>query len=158
MITFYDYYNNEVKLDFTTNPFSDYPKHVWIITRYQNKWLLTRHKDRGLEFPGGKVESGETPEQAAVREIMEETGGVVDNITYIGQYFVDGKGGIIIKNIYFAQIKELLKKDDYLETEGPVCIKDIPINIEQNPDFSFMMKDGILPNSIEFIKKTNLIP
>ena len=26
------------------------------------------------EFPGGKIKSGETPEQAAIRECLEETG------------------------------------------------------------------------------------
>ncbi|MDD3368834.1 MAG: 8-oxo-dGTP diphosphatase MutT [Lachnospiraceae bacterium] len=37
----------------------------------------------GWEFPGGKVEQGETPEQAIVREIKEE----LDTVVEVQQYF-----------------------------------------------------------------------
>ncbi len=74
---FKDYYNNKVQLSFLDHPFSKNPKHVWIICRYKDKWLLTDHKERGIEFPGGKVEPGETAGQAAIREVMEETGATV---------------------------------------------------------------------------------
>ncbi|MFD1020556.1 RNA deprotection pyrophosphohydrolase [Thalassobacillus hwangdonensis] len=156
MKTFKDYYSNVVKLSFDDHPFSKAPKHVWIICQYEGKWLLTHHKDRGLEFPGGKVEQGETAREAAIREVKEETGATIEALTYIGQYFVDGKGGKIIKNIYFARIKELEQQETYFETHGPVLLEELPENLKQNAKYSFMMKDGVLPNSLAQINELKL--
>lgn len=153
---FIDYYKNEVTLSFADHPFSKEPKHVWVICRYKDKWLLTKHKERGLEFPGGKVEAGETAEQGAIREIYEETGGKVDSIHYIGQYYVNGKKEHVIKNVYFAQISKLVEQPMYFETEGPVLIQEIPENIKENKKYSFMMKDEVLPKSMLQIKKRNI--
>ncbi|MBB6453395.1 8-oxo-dGTP diphosphatase [Salirhabdus euzebyi] len=157
MIKFKDFYHNEVTLSFTKNPFSADPKHVWVITKFADKWLLTKHKDRGMEFPGGKVEEGETPEEAAEREVFEETGGIVEDLTYLGQYYVDGKGGAVIKNVYFAKVNQLVKQRNYYETEGPVLLSDLPQNLTDIPSFSFMMKDGVLVNSLQFLEKAQLI-
>lgn len=152
MIVFNDFYDNEVHLSFDDHPFSLDPKHVWVISRYKNQWLLTEHPRRGIEFPGGKVEEGETPEAAAVREVYEETGGVVSTIKYVGQYEVLGKGGTIVKNIYFAMINHL-KKHGYFETNGPVLMNSLPAHIKQLGQFSFMMKDDVLTESLKKLDK-----
>ena len=65
---------------------------VAAIIRYENKIFATQRgygefKD-GWEFPGGKIETGETPEQALVREIREEldteieVGELIDTVEY----------------------------------------------------------------------------
>lgn len=153
MKVFNDYYNNEVKLSFSDHPFTRDPKHVWVICRWQNKWLLTKHKARGLEFPGGKVEDGETAEQAAVREVKEETGGEVGRLVYLGQYYVTGKGESVAKNIYYAEITDLISNDTYYETEGPVLFERLPEDLRTKQAFSFMMKDEVLPHSLAQIKQ-----
>lgn len=153
MHKFKDYYNNEVILSFADHPFSGHPKHVWVICKYHNNWLLTRHKERGLEFPGGKVEVGETAEEAAIREVKEETGADIEAIRYIGQYFVSGKSDTIIKNVYFAQIAALVEQDTYYETDGPRLLKAIPKDVKRNNLYSFIMKDGVLSNCLDYIEK-----
>lgn len=153
MHVFHDYYNNKVKLSFDSHPFSKTPKHVLVICRYRDKWLLTKHKTRGMEFPGGKVEVNETAKEAAIREVKEETGATVESIDYIGQYHVDGKGDQVDKNIYFAKISELVEQPTYYETDGPVLFRRLPRNMKQKKSFSFIMKDDIVRHSLARIKE-----
>lgn len=157
MIVFQDTYRNEVQLSFSMDPYSNNPKHVWVICRYQDQWLLTKHRERGLEFPGGKVEEGETPEEAAIREVREETGAEIERLTYIGQYKVLGKGKTIIKNIYFADIRSLSNQDTYFETHGPELLKDLPLStIKNDHHFSFIMKDDVLTHCLKRIENLQL--
>ncbi|WP_423241342.1 RNA deprotection pyrophosphohydrolase [Oceanobacillus zhaokaii] len=153
---FRDYYNNEVKLSFDDHPFSKEPKHVWVICKHQGNWLLTKHSERGLEFPGGKIEIGETAEQAAIREVKEETGGTVDSIVYIGQYIVYGKSDTVIKNVYCANVDQLINQPTYFETEGPQLLETIPQNVRFNEQYSFVMKDGVLEHCMEYIQNKSI--
>jgi 8-oxo-dGTP diphosphatase len=47
---------------------------VGVAVRRDGRVLAARRTGGGWEFPGGKVEPGESDEQAAVREIAEELG------------------------------------------------------------------------------------
>lgn len=156
--TFTDFYRNEVILSFEDQPFSKEPKHVWVISKYKNQWLLTNHKTRGLEFPGGKVEKGETAAEAAKRELLEETGGIAAELNYLAQYFVSGKSGEIIKNVYYAKIDRLEEQSTYYETHGPKLLDALPVNMKHNPAYSFMMKDDVLLYCLQYIKENMKLP
>ncbi len=102
------------------------------------------------------MEKGETAEQAALREVFEETGAYVDKLNYIGQYYVSGKGGTIIKNVYYAYIEKLEDQPHYYETEGPVLLSRLPDSLKENKLYSFMMKDEVLPQCLKIIEEKYL--
>tara|TARA_X000000368_G_C22984776_1_gene691617 strand:+ start:912 stop:1298 length:387 start_codon:yes stop_codon:yes gene_type:complete len=37
-------------------------------------WIMVKNRSRGWELPGGSLNKGEAPEEAALRELFEETG------------------------------------------------------------------------------------
>lgn len=57
-----------------------------------DKILLTRLRDRDWDIPGGMIEAGETPQQAAIREVWEETYATVEIIELIGIQEVENFG------------------------------------------------------------------
>ncbi|RLQ97854.1 RNA deprotection pyrophosphohydrolase [Falsibacillus albus] len=158
MEKFYDLNGNMVTLTFDQNRFVESPTHVFVVCRYRDQWLLTDHPKRGIEFPGGKQEATETIEQAAEREVFEETGGIVGNLVYMGEYRVaqTPPRKSFVKAIFFASIREIQSKEDYLETNGPILMSDI-LSVVQEGRFSFNMKDMVLIRTLEQLNKRGLL-
>ena len=82
-----------------------------IVGKYEGKWVLCQHKKRSTwEVPGGHIEEGETPEEAARRELYEESGAQEFQLYPIGAYGVKQKreaSGLVEEDfgmLYLAKI------------------------------------------------------
>ena len=48
---------------------------IWAVSsREDGCWIMVKNRSRGWELPGGRMGQGEAPEEAALRELFEETG------------------------------------------------------------------------------------
>lgn len=63
-------------------------KYVVVLARYGGRWIFCNHRAReSWEMPGGHIEPNETPEDAAGRELYEETGAVDFTLKPICDYW-----------------------------------------------------------------------
>ncbi|EGA90679.1 nucleoside triphosphatase ytkD [Planococcus donghaensis MPA1U2] len=135
------------ELSFEKNRFSIESKHVLVICCYKGDWVLTRHNKRGLEFPGGKVESGESLQEAAKREVYEETGARVKGLEWFAEYVVFTEQPFC-KTVFIGKVDQI-DTIPLLETTGIILLKDLKLTDE----FSFLMKDNGMATIIEKVKQ-----
>ncbi|PLR98242.1 RNA deprotection pyrophosphohydrolase [Bacillus sp. T33-2] len=154
MEEFKDINGSTVRLAFGRNAFPKPPIHILVVCRYGDKWLLTDHKQRGWEFPGGKMEDGETLEEAAAREVFEETGAILKHLMAVGEYEVDGK---FVKRIYYGEVKELQSESYYHETNGPVFEEGDLLKERLGSHYSFIMKDEVIDKAFQYLKEAGMI-
>lgn len=84
------------------------PEFVAVISRMNGRWLVCRHAARETwEFPGGRIEPGETPDEAAARELYEETGALRYDLTPLALYAVRrGEAPESFGVLYAAEVTE----------------------------------------------------
>jgi 8-oxo-dGTP diphosphatase len=149
---FFDQNGNQVELSFSQRAFQEEAKHVLVICQYEEDWLLTNHKQRGLEFPGGKMEPGETLEQAARREAYEETGASLKELTFIAVYKFTNPAGSFVKAVYWGKVTSIEEAANYHETMGPVVVKGDILSLRFDDQYSFIMKDLVVEECIKYIQ------
>lgn len=138
MTIFTDLNGGRVELTFGENPIGLEARHVLVVCKHEGKWLLTRHTLRGIEFPGGKAEDGETIEAAAIRETFEETGVVISNLEKFAEYVVESKP-TFCKAVFTATVEHIKENPVLHETEGLLWLDDDELSSCQ--ELSFHMKD-----------------
>jgi 8-oxo-dGTP diphosphatase len=105
-----------------------------IAAKYGDTWLFVRHHKRDTwEIPGGHIEKNESADEAAGRELMEETGAVDFKLECVATYSVLENGETGFGRLYLADIIKLGPVPDTSEIEEVIMMGSLPENLT-HPD------------------------
>ncbi|HBE40875.1 MAG TPA: DNA mismatch repair protein MutT [Bacteroidales bacterium] len=120
-----------------------------INARYEGKWIFVRHHLRDTwEISGGHIEDGESPDDAARREVMEETGAVDLNIECISTYSVEKDGRTGYGRLFLANITRVGTIPDTSEIAEVIFRDFLPDNLTY-PD----IQPHLFRKTIEFLEE-----
>jgi 8-oxo-dGTP diphosphatase len=148
------YPEQRVRLTFDLSELID-PGYVLVFPYFKGRLLLTRHKKRGWELPGGTRETGEWPIQTAIREVYEETGAEISAIEPLGQYVIEAPNAeTLVKTIYVAQVSALYAIPDGFETEEARLFDEPPAweQVRANEEYSLILKDDVYRLALEQVR------
>ena len=85
----------------------DNPHCVLVVEREEKLLMIRQFRHTvqvdSLEFPAGGCDDGESPEEAAKRELLEETGYKADSWKEIGRYFSANGIGCLPGHVFIAE-------------------------------------------------------
>ena len=99
----------------------DEDKNVLMVSQYRKPY-----DTMVLEVPAGKLEKGEDPKEAGIRELQEETGYQAKNVEYIGKYYPTPGYCSEIISLYLAT--DLTFVGQNLDDGEFVDVKKIPLS------------------------------
>ena len=129
--------------------FREYVSHnggaaILAIDSKENIYLVEQfrypYREEILEIPAGKVEFGEDPKSTAIRELSEETGFIVHDLTEYGVIYPSPGYTNEKLYIYFTKVEE--RHNIHLDADEFLDVVKMPIEEAFDKICSGVIKDG----------------
>lgn len=122
--------------------------YVVIAAREKGKWVFVRHRERlSWEMPAGHIEKGESADEAAHRELDEETGASDFTLEHLSDYQVILNETTESGRLYSAEIH---KRKSKLEHE----IVELKLSNDLPPDLTYPEVQTLLFKHAELLLRS----